>query len=129
MNQWLAENISQLDNVSDKIKGLDDLNDIVSEMTDAVEQPESDEQKFHNDIMSFVNNDIGPAEGRKAKALAKKMTAAVSDFVKRNNLKLTEDDIEELFGGDVDSVEEKYGKYKGFKKMNDLIEKYYDGDY
>ena len=138
MVDWLNDNMETLYNLDDldddeldkfsNIEGWDELNDIINEMSDAFENPDTEEADFENMFLGALKSDMGELDNsRKGKAAQKKLVDLARDFVNKNpDLKLTAEDWQDIIGGDVDESDEKYGKLKGFRKLSNAIERFYD---
>ena len=138
MVDWLNDNMETLYNLDDldddeldkfsNIEGWDELNDIINDMSDAFENPDTEEADFENMFLGALKSDMGELDNsRKGKAAQKKLVDLARDFVNKNpDLKLTAEDWQDIIGGDVDESDEKYGKLKGFRKLSNAIERFYD---
>lgn len=95
--------------------------------TPAQSAPSSDIGKR---IISALKADQGGLNNSSAgKKAQMKIVAAAENFMKKNpKLKLSDEDLEDIVGGDVDESEEKYGELKGWNRLNDAIEAYFDAD-
>jgi hypothetical protein len=141
MVDWLNDNMETLYNLDDlgddeledfsDFKGWDELNDIINEMSDAFENPQSEDADFSDKILGVIKNDMGGLDNsRRGKAAQKNLVALASDFVKKNpDLNLTDEDWQDIVGGDVDETNKKFGKLKGFKKFANALDKFYNSDY
>lgn len=132
----------EVEELSDKVEGIDDLFNLVSEIGDDTEnEPEDDEDEDDSEdvvdssnigekIISALKSDQGGLNNTRAgKRAQNKIVSAAEDFLKRNpKVKLTDEDLEDIIGGDVDYIEEKYGELRGWNKLNDAIEAYFDVD-
>lgn len=83
-----------------------------------------------NRIISALKADQGGLNNSSAAKKAQmKIVAAAENFMKKNpKVKLSNEDLENIVGGDIDEVEEKYGELNGWNKLNDAIELYFDAD-
>lgn len=128
----------EVEELSDKVEGIDDLFNLVSEIGDDTEnEPEEDDSEDVVDssnigekIISALKSDQGGLNNTRAgKRAQNKIVSAAEDFLKRNpKVKLTDEDLEDIIGADVDYIEEKYGELRGWDKLNDAIEAYFDVD-
>lgn len=130
----------EVEELSDKVEGIDDLFNLVSEIGDDTEnEPEEDDDDSEDvvdssnigeKIISALKSDQGGLNNTRAgKRAQNKIVSAAEDFLKRNpKVKLTDEDLEDIIGGDVDYIEEKYGELRGWNKLNDAIEAYFDVD-
>ena len=138
MYDWLDDNMETLYNLEDmdmdeldeysNFEGWDELNGIINEMSDAFENPDKEEADFENMFLGALKSDMGELDNsRKGKAAQKKLVELARDFVNKNpDLNLTIEDWQDIIGGDVDESDEKYGKLKGFRKLSNAIERFYD---
>ena len=138
MYDWLNDNMETLYNLDDMdtdeldeysdFEGWDELNDIINEMSDAFENPDKEEADFEKTFLGALKSDMGELDNsRKGKAAQKKLVELARDFVSKNpDLNLTAEDWQDIIGGDVDESDEKYGKLKGFRKLSNALERFYD---
>lgn len=117
------------------VNGIDDLFDLVKEIGDDTEnEPDNnkviDSSNVGEKIISALKADQGGLNNSSAgKKAQMKIIAAAENFMKKNpKVKLSNEDLEDIVGGDIDEVEEKYGELKGWNKLNDAIESYFDAD-
>lgn len=114
------------------VNGIDDLFRLVREIGDDTEnEPVMDSSSnIGNRIISALKADQGGLNNSSAgKKAQMKIIAAAENFMKKNpKVKLSNEDLENIVGGDIDEVEEKYGELKGWNKLNDAIESYFDAD-
>lgn len=138
-NANTGEYDDKVEKLFDKVDGIDELFDLVSEIGDDTENPPSsggegdevvDSSNIGENIISALKADQGALDNtRRGKRAQNKIVRAAEDFIKRNpNTKITQDDLLDIVGGDVDYVEEKFGKLRGWKKLNDAIESYLDAE-
>ncbi len=77
--------------------------------------------------MAADQGDLRDSES--GRRLLKGMAIAAENFVRKNpKLKITLEDLQEIVGGDIDEVNEKYGKYEGWEELNEAIDNYVDGE-
>ena len=138
-NANTGEYDDKVEKLFDKVDGIDELFNLVSEIGDDTENPPSsggegdevvDSSNIGENIISALKADQGALDNtRRGKRAQNKIVRAAEDFIKRNpNTKITQDDLLDIVGGDVDYVEEKFGKLRGWKKLNDAIESYLDAE-
>jgi len=138
MYDWLDDNMETLYNLDEmdmdeldeysNFEGWDELNDIINEMSDAFENPDKEEADFEKTFLGALKSDMGELDNsRKGKAAQKKLVELARDFANKNpDLNLTIEDWQDIIGGDVDESDEKYGKLKGFRKLSNALERFYD---
>ena len=141
--KWFNENAEVIANVDTgeyddeleklyNVNGIDDLFSLVREIGDDTEnEPVADSSSdIGNRIISALKADQGGLNNSSAgKKAQMKIVAAAENFMKKNpKVKLSNEDLENIVGGDIDEVEEKYGELKGWNKLNDAIELYFDAD-
>lgn len=138
MYDWLDDNMETLYNLDEmdmdeldeysNFEGWDELNDIINEMSDAFENPDKEEADFEETFLGALKSDMGELDNsRKGKAAQKKLVELARDFANKNpDLNLTIEDWQDIIGGDVDESDEKYGKLKGFRKLSNALERFYD---
>lgn len=97
---------------------------------DDVKNKGIDSSNIGKKIISAIKADQGELNNSSAgKKAQMKIVAAAENFMKKNpKVKLSNEDLENIVGGDIDEVEEKYGELKGWNKLNDAIELYFDAD-
>lgn len=85
-------------------------------------------KKLEDSIISAIRTDQGGLDdSAETKKKIKKIAAAAQDFISKNpKANLTSEDIDDIIWLDVDTIEERYGKFKGFKKLYDAIDAFYE---
>jgi hypothetical protein len=85
-------------------------------------------KKLEDSIISAIRTDQGGLDdSAETKKKIKKIAAAAQDFISKNpKVNLTSEDIDDIIWLDVDTIEERYGKLKGFKKLYDAIDAFYE---
>ena len=141
--KWFNENAEVIANVDTgeyddeleklyNVNGIDDLFSLVREIGDDTENElvADSSSDIGNRIISALKADQGGLNNSSAgKKAQMKIVAAAENFMKKNpKVKLSNEDLENIVGGDIDEVEEKYGELKGWNKLNDAIELYFDAD-